>query len=580
MAAAAEAARCTHVRVASSTESLVLARARRGEADVVLACLPSDGDPEDDARFKERLRALDRACGGPGAIALLDVGAASAARTRWLVRPFVAGPTLSFERPRSLLDALSLLDPVARALGRAHRAGLVHGALSPEAIAVTEHGAVLLDLPRAAARALLVDPAHAAPELLEARAEVPAPPVDVFALALLFVEVASGAAAWGGVATHELYARVVDRAVRPVLSRRGVPVAKSIDRVLERALAVDPEARFPDADAFWDALRAAVLASPEPIVEPPRPKPADLDEEPSPRGRARPRPPPVVVAAATAALVVVAFGVEAGVGAVLRARERSLAAGAASIAPSSSPSVDPRVAAASVAPSTAPSTSASATAPEVAAPKEMVAIPADAPTFYVDRTEVTVAAYRACVDAGACKATWKYVTGYDEADPLRRERACNLHRKGREDHPVNCVSFEHASAFCAWAGKRLPSGDEWTRAARGDVGDRRYPWGDSFPRCADVVFARYGPDAWGCKKQPPGTAPADSHPKSASPFGALDMAGSLWEWTTERSARGFPILRGGAWDSPETSITIESRLEQAPKNGDVTLGFRCVKDAP
>jgi len=191
---------------------------------------------------------------------------------------------------------------------------------------------------------------------------------------------------------------------------------------------------------------------------------------------------------------------------------------------------------------------------------------------------VTVRAYRECVAAGACKETYKRGSGYSEADPVRREWVCNYHRTGREDHPINCINYNQATAYCTFAGKRLPNSEEWTRAARGGDGPRKYPWGDTMPRCREVVFARYGPDNFGCSKQPVGTMPADSHPKTASAAGALDMAGSLWEWTTEHSPRGFPILRGGSWDSPETGITIDARLEQSPGNGDVTLGFRCVRD--
>jgi formylglycine-generating enzyme required for sulfatase activity len=197
----------------------------------------------------------------------------------------------------------------------------------------------------------------------------------------------------------------------------------------------------------------------------------------------------------------------------------------------------------------------------------------------VDRTEVPVGKYRECVNAGKCAETYKRGTGYSENDPVRREWICNLHRKNRDDHPVNCINLAQATAYCEYAGKRLPTGAEWTRAARGE-GQRKYPWGDTTPRCREVVFARYGPDNPGCNKQPVGTAPVESHPKSASPAGALDMAGSLWEWTTDRSPRGLPILRGGSWDSGETGVTIESRLEQSPGNGDVTLGFRCVRDVP
>jgi formylglycine-generating enzyme required for sulfatase activity len=205
----------------------------------------------------------------------------------------------------------------------------------------------------------------------------------------------------------------------------------------------------------------------------------------------------------------------------------------------------------------------------------MLPVPADSPVFFVDRTEVTVAAFRACVNAGVCKETPKRGPGWSEDDPVRREWLCNYHRKGREDHPVNCVSFAQATAYCGFVGKRIPSAEEWTRAARGD--DKRiYPWGDTMPRCGDVVYARYGPDNPGCSKHPPVTEPV-GRATSASPFGAQDMAGSLWEWTTETS-HGLPVLRGGAWDSPERGVIIDARLEQSAGNADVTLGFRCVRD--
>jgi formylglycine-generating enzyme required for sulfatase activity len=268
------------------------------------------------------------------------------------------------------------------------------------------------------------------------------------------------------------------------------------------------------------------------------------------------------VIGACVAIIALGFGAEA----LVRAMKRPPPAPAASA--SAAPSPSPIIVAAAP-----PSAAPSASTPKPPA-GDMVPV-TDA--LLVDRTEVTVRSYKACVAAGACAETYKRGSGYSENDPVRREWICNYHRKGREDHPINCINYNQATAYCAYAGKRLPTGDEWTRAARGD-GARKYPWGDTMPRCREVVFARYGPDNFGCSKQPVGTMPADSHEKTASPAGALDMAGSLWEWTTERSARGFPILRGGSWDSPESGVTIDSRLEQSPGNGDVTLGFRCVRD--
>jgi formylglycine-generating enzyme required for sulfatase activity len=97
--------------------------------------------------------------------------------------------------------------------------------------------------------------------------------------------------------------------------------------------------------------------------------------------------------------------------------------------------------------------------------------------FRLDRTEVTVGAYAQCVRAGVCS----------EPDAYQDERGnyrifCNWkHPQNRSAHPINCVDFQQAKAFCAWAGKRLPSEEEWECAARAGSEGRTYPWGNDKP---------------------------------------------------------------------------------------------------
>lgn len=555
-------------------------RAARGFEVATLIVSPG-GDADADARFRAEAQRVGAACDGPGMVPVTEVLVDAERRVRALVLPAIDHTLADEACARPLLDALALLEPVARALGRLHRLGTGHGALEPSRIIVSGGEARLFDLVAAALGCLSANgatrPEWSAPEQLDARASDLAR-TDVHALALLFSFVVSGRAPYSEASAASLYARVTDRERRPTLGSAGVPVGAGVDRVLERALSVDPELRFVHADAFWDALRTAVFAAPLAIAEAPLPKPA----EPAHQAHARPvRAPLPIVLGTSLALVALGFGGEAAVHHLRRWRASTATrAPIAAPSPASStwaPSGSASASSSNVAAATRPAPSPSPSAPPPELPP-MVAVPADAPTLWVDRTEVTVRAYKACVTEKACSETWKHGSSYDPDDPVRREWLCNYWRKDRIDHPINCITFNEANAYCAWAGKRLPTGPEWTRAARGDDA-RRYPWGDAKPRCKDAVFARYGPDNPGCNRQAIGTAKADAHPQTASPFGALDMAGSLWEWTTERSARGLPWLRGGAWDSPETGIGVDARLEQSPGNGDVTLGFRCVKDA-
>ncbi|WP_374689380.1 formylglycine-generating enzyme family protein [Promineifilum sp.] len=193
----------------------------------------------------------------------------------------------------------------------------------------------------------------------------------------------------------------------------------------------------------------------------------------------------------------------------------------------------------------------------------------DLPTFHIGRTPVTNAAYKRFLDANPDHR----VPFLDDGDawPYNWDPVARLYPAGRDDHPVVLVSWDDARAFCGWAGLRLPTEQEWEKAARG-VDARRYPWGDDD---ADPALANYGGNAGE-------TTPVEVYsPDSDSPYGAADMAGNVWEWTASpydedgpASVSGARTLRGGAWDSEELELESNFRRGREPELRAPNVGFR------
>ncbi len=230
--------------------------------------------------------------------------------------------------------------------------------------------------------------------------------------------------------------------------------------------------------------------------------------------------------------------------------------------------------------------------------------------FYIDRVEVTVAAYRACVASGACsdegltlhtaeRGTWNAAdVGLNTTkllDPAP-SGTCNWSPgdKNRSGHPLNCVTWDQATAYCAWAGKRLPTEAEWEKAARG-TDQRIYPWGDDPPGCTLTVMKETAP---GCGAGH--TEPVGSRPRGRSPYGALDMSGNVSEWVSDWYAEDyyqhspttnpagpesgqFRVIRGGSWKvKPEPrndALRISNRYSFIPTARLDYIGFRCARDA-
>ncbi|MDQ2731331.1 MAG: formylglycine-generating enzyme family protein [Armatimonadota bacterium] len=188
--------------------------------------------------------------------------------------------------------------------------------------------------------------------------------------------------------------------------------------------------------------------------------------------------------------------------------------------------------------------------------------------YWIDETPVTVAQYRKYCHATGTKMPRPPAWGW------------------KEDHPMVNVSWDDAKAYATWAGAELPTEAQWEKAARGTDG-RKFPWGDKFDRgrlqCSSATYGDAG-----------GPATVMSHPTGKSPYGALDMAGNLWQWcadwygpsyyegSPDQNPTGPPsgqnrMLRGGSWFNVNVNFfRCAFRFGGSPADTGSIVGFRCV----
>ena len=220
----------------------------------------------------------------PGILQALDVGAFTTpggARVPYLILEWLEGRTLAEEHhargPLSLREAVTLLDPAARALAVAHEEKVAHRDIKPEnmfcirsggkpTIKILDFGIAKLlgEAPSPTSDTALggpsmFTPSYAAPEQFDKQRGASGPWTDVFAFALVLVELVTGRPALEGEGVFALYLASSDPLARPTLRGRGVPAPEAVDRVIEKALHPEPSQRYPDLGSFWRALEAAML---------------------------------------------------------------------------------------------------------------------------------------------------------------------------------------------------------------------------------------------------------------------------------------------------------------------------------
>ena len=231
----------------------------------------------------------------------------------------------------------------------------------------------------------------------------------------------------------------------------------------------------------------------------------------------------------------------------------------------------------------------------------------DLPPFFIDTTPVTTAEYRRFVDEGGYDDprhwtdegwAWRQKAGLEAPQFWVRdgEGAWSVVRFGRaeplrDDEPVQHVCWYEADAYARWAGKRLPTEAEWEKAASWDpvTGTKtRWPWGDDDPAAhhANLGQRHFGP------------AGAGAYPAGASPVGAHQMIGDVWEWTSSEflpypGFDAFPyreysevfygpkhkVLRGGSWATDPAAVRATFRNWDYPIRRQIFCGFRCARDA-
>jgi eukaryotic-like serine/threonine-protein kinase len=550
---------------------------------IALKVLPVqlESDPTSVARFRQEAETAAR-LRHPNIVTVHE--AAVDSPPYYIAMEFLEGRTLAdliTSRGRlELSEAIALFKQICSALDHAHNKGIVHRDIKPSNIIVSDQGhAVLTDFGIARASdqtrltrtgAVFGSPAYMSPEQVKGlRIDKR---TDIYSAGALLFEMLTGRTPYDGDDSLAVMYRIVNE--EPPSARTICPdIPPAVEAVIDHAMQKDPSSRFASCGEIALALENALR---QPAEKEPTCITTDKTQEaPIPEAKSGATPAKgrhFLIFAAICILVLVGLTLLLFSDWKSGAKVESSASADSSAGSEQVSSIDGKV---MVEVPAGEFLMGSVKGDSEAAADEYPQRRVYLDAFWIDKTEVTVGEYRKF-----CQTTGRSMP---EAPEFGGQEDSSL---VQENNPIVYVSWEDASAYAAWANKRLPTEAEWEKAARGTDG-RKYPWGNTWDseRCNFISIDdgfRYA-------------SPVGSFPSGASPYGCLDMAGNVAEWCedwygetyyatgpsrnpTGPSSGQQRVLRGGDFLRIPEVGRCASRYHAGPGVVAFFYGFRCVSD--